>query len=176
MRERRKQESLQNVNSKPSVSSLADKDKDKDKDKEERTNKTPLGIKSVGLTSDEDQTETGDDSTVVALKPKKPKASRRSRKVPADFQFTVEMREWALEHDIGPELARAEWPKFKDYEFAQPKSDWPAVWRNWMRKAKEREYEQNQKGRGTGDTRHDAAEARRQRLRVRAGLPPTPSG
>jgi hypothetical protein len=52
------------------------------------------------------------------------------------------MRDWAKEHV--PHLAgQGETEKFIDYWRAQPgqrgvKLDWPATWRNWMRRAAER--------------------------------------
>lgn len=30
---------------------------------------------------------------------------------------------------------KAETEAFRDYEFSRPYSDWPATWRNWIRKA-----------------------------------------
>ena len=34
--------------------------------------------------------------------------------------------------------AEAEAAKFRDFEFAKPRSDWPATWRNWIRTARDR--------------------------------------
>lgn len=58
----------------------------------------------------------------------------RTRKVPADFTVTPEMRMWAAAECPGVDVDR-ETAKFRDHEFANPKSDWPATWRNWMRRA-----------------------------------------
>jgi len=49
---------------------------------------------------------------------------RRSRRCPPDWQPP-------------PDADVREVAKFRDHEFAQPKSDWDAAWRNWKRKAAE---------------------------------------
>ncbi len=45
------------------------------------------------------------------------------------------MRTWAGKECSGIDVDR-ETATFKDYTFASAKTDWPATWRNWMRKAK----------------------------------------
>lgn len=61
------------------------------------------------------------------------RAPRAARQAPAHFTVTNEMREWAQENcpevDVDGETAR-----FRDHEFAQPHSNWPAAWRNWLRR------------------------------------------
>jgi uncharacterized protein YdaU (DUF1376 family) len=69
--------------------------------------------------------------------PVKPaRKTKGSRRVPEDFTVTDEMAEWAQE---GAPLVdwRRETEKFRDWEFKHPRSDWPATWRTWMRKAQE---------------------------------------
>lgn len=61
----------------------------------------------------------------------KPRASKRC---PADFQVTKELREWAEAECPGVDLMR-ETASFRDYTFAKAYSDWPATWRNWIRRS-----------------------------------------
>lgn len=58
--------------------------------------------------------------------------SRRSRRAPADFAVSDEHRRLAAERDVDLD---AELAKFRDHEFANPRSDWPATFRNWLRSA-----------------------------------------
>jgi hypothetical protein len=60
--------------------------------------------------------------------------SRSSRRCPADFSPDLVYAKSQIP-DINAEEEAA---KFKDYEFAKPRSDWPAAWRNWIRRCKER--------------------------------------
>ena len=64
--------------------------------------------------------------------PRKLGAARK--KAPDDFEITDAMREWALKSCPGVDLDR-ETESFKDYTFASAKTDWPATWRNWIRKS-----------------------------------------
>jgi hypothetical protein len=65
-------------------------------------------------------------------KPAKP--ARGSKRVPADFVVTDEMRAWAAKDAPLADIER-ETEKFRDWEFAHSRTDWPATWRTWMRKA-----------------------------------------
>lgn len=58
---------------------------------------------------------------------------RRLRRAPADWEPRPEDRNVARGIDLATELA-----KFRDHEFATPRSDWHACWRNWLRTAAER--------------------------------------
>lgn len=58
--------------------------------------------------------------------------SRRSRRAPADFLPSDEHRRLAAERDVDLD---GELAKFRDHEFANPRSDWPATFRNWLRSA-----------------------------------------
>lgn len=44
------------------------------------------------------------------------------------------MRAWARTEAPDVDLER-ETAKFRDHQFRQAYTDWPAVWRNWMRRA-----------------------------------------
>jgi hypothetical protein len=58
---------------------------------------------------------------------------RPSRRPPAGFAPDLAFARAEL-----PDIdAEAEAAKFCDFEFAKPRSDWPATWRNWVRGAKE---------------------------------------
>lgn len=75
---------------------------------------------------------------------RRPRAQARERgtRLPDDFEVTAEMVAWAREHT--PDVnGRYETSKFIDYWRGKSgkdatKTDWPATWRNWMRKASER--------------------------------------
>lgn len=68
----------------------------------------------------------------------KQKLAARKMKIPNPFLLTAEMRAWAAESVPGVEL-KTETEKFVDYwrGEAKTKADWPATWRNWMRKAQQ---------------------------------------
>lgn len=68
----------------------------------------------------------------------KPKPAARKTKIPNPFLLTAEMRAWAAESVPGVDL-KTETEKFVDYwrGEAKTKADWPATWRNWMRKAQQ---------------------------------------
>lgn len=58
---------------------------------------------------------------------------KRSRRVPKDFSPDLGFAESVL-----PDIdASAEAAKFRDWEFKTPRSDWAAVWRNWISNCKE---------------------------------------
>jgi hypothetical protein len=66
--------------------------------------------------------------------------SPRGARVPDPFPLTEELKEWAREN--APGIGWGEHEKFMDYWRGAPgqrgvKLDWPATWRNWMRKAAE---------------------------------------
>lgn len=68
----------------------------------------------------------------------KEKPAPRKTKIPTPFMLTAEMRTWASESVPGVDL-KSETEKFVDYwrGEAKTKADWPATWRNWMRKAQQ---------------------------------------
>ena len=64
----------------------------------------------------------------------KPAVGRRpTRKCPDNFEVTDEMRAWAAESAPLADIDLAT-EKFRDYTFKNAMSDWPATWRNWIRK------------------------------------------
>jgi hypothetical protein len=65
----------------------------------------------------------------------RPRKRAATRTCPDDFELTVEMIGWAEKNCPGVDVDR-ETAAFKDYTFANGKTDWVKTWRNWMRKAK----------------------------------------
>jgi hypothetical protein len=64
----------------------------------------------------------------------KPKRAKRASRVPRDFNPDVDLARSLLpDADV-----EAEVQKFRDWEFKTPRSDWPAVWRGWLQRCKER--------------------------------------
>jgi hypothetical protein len=63
------------------------------------------------------------------------KGRRRSRSVPPDFAVSDQLKRWATE--TRPDLD-IDWEieKFRDHEFKDPKTDWGAAFRNWVRNAR----------------------------------------
>lgn len=57
------------------------------------------------------------------------------KRAPADFLVTDEMRTWAASRTPGVDIER-ETEAFRDHEYRNGKTDWPAAWRSWMRKAR----------------------------------------
>jgi hypothetical protein len=69
--------------------------------------------------------------------PKAPTDKRRaSKRCPNDFEVTDDMKAWAAENCPNVDLAR-QTAAFRDHEFKTAKRDWPAAWRNWMRRAQD---------------------------------------
>jgi hypothetical protein len=92
--------------------------------------------------------------------------ARPTRKCPPTFVVTDQMRAWAAEKHPTADID-AETEAFRDYTFARSMTDWPATWRNWIRKSKPKggyrsltKYEQSMKALeewGTHDTGSDQA-------------------
>lgn len=96
------------------------------KPKEEPKDQEPDSLRSSGRTKPR--------STPSA------RSGNAGTRIPDDFAVTAEMIEWAREHT--PLVGRAETDAFVDYWKSTPgakgkKLDWPATWRNWMRRAQE---------------------------------------
>lgn len=64
---------------------------------------------------------------------------RASRRAPKDFRIDDELKKWLRNNHIDLHLAQSELEKFLDYEFGRAYSDWPATFRNWIRRAVERQ-------------------------------------
>jgi len=79
------------------------------------------------LAREEKRREEKKEKTLVAVAP-------RARRVPGDFVVTQELIGWAALKAPSVDLD-SETEAFKDWEFKTARSDWPAAWRAWMRKA-----------------------------------------
>lgn len=91
------------------------------------TNQEPL------TTNQEPETKKEQDQKPL---PSSPAKTARKTKIPDPFMLTAEMRQWAA--DTAPAVdVRSETENFVDYwrGEAKTKADWPATWRNWMRRA-----------------------------------------
>src|SRR6185369_4650674 len=60
---------------------------------------------------------------------------RGTRKCPADFAVTDELKAFAIGLGVDWQYETA---KFRDWTFATTATDWPGRWRNWMRKTAEK--------------------------------------
>lgn len=72
---------------------------------------------------------------------------RGAKRAPADFAVTAEMEAWARENTPLVDW-RHETEQFRDWEFRQLRTDWPATWRSWMRKQQKRHEELGTSARG----------------------------
>jgi phage replication O-like protein O len=66
--------------------------------------------------------------------PPNPPAKRGSKRVPEDFAVTPDMLEWA-QKTVPSVDVEFETGNFRDHEYKQAHTDWPAAWRKWMRNA-----------------------------------------
>jgi hypothetical protein len=79
---------------------------------------------------------------------------KRARQIPEDFKVTTVMREWAASQDMHVDLD-LETARMIDHFKAngEPKADWIATWRNWIRRAPQFN------GNGNGNGRKDQTKA-----------------
>ena len=100
-----------------------------------RREKTSRTERDNSVTREEKRREEID---IPPLIPPAEKPSAKKSKIPSPFLVTGEMRAWAAESAPGVDL-KTETEKFVDYwrGEAKTKADWPATWRNWMRKAQQ---------------------------------------
>lgn len=102
--------------------------------------------------ADKDRTETGKDEdetqTRVRVDKKKPTVSvARGSRLPADWSPGPEGEAYAESRGLINGRMAEEAEKFRDWFIAQPgqrgmKTDWPATWRTWVRKAAEQSSSQ----------------------------------
>ena len=69
-----------------------------------------------------------------------PDPPKRATRLPPDFVFDMA---YPKAQGLAPKIAEREAERFRDYWAAQPghegiKADWPATWRNWVRRAADR--------------------------------------
>lgn len=90
----------------------------------------PLGPANSDATREDPPSDSDSDSD--SNKNKSKSARRRASRVPADFSPDLSLASEVPGIDIAVEAQ-----KFRDWEFRTPRSDWPAAWRNWIRRCKE---------------------------------------
>lgn len=93
------------------------------------------------------------------------KAPRASRKCPASFLVEGELQRWARAEVPAVDI-RAETAKMRDHTFRTAMTDWPATWRNWMRKAND---ELARRPGGSLSAKEKERERKRKRLAVMTG-------
>jgi hypothetical protein len=86
---------------------------------------------------------------------------KSTRRAPSDFTLTEERLTFATAAGLADEAAKVEFDKLRDYEFARGRSDWDAVWRNWVRTAVAHASNGNGAGKSTDDWFAPAAVAAR---------------
>jgi hypothetical protein len=92
----------------------------------------------------------------ITAKPKKP--SNRGSRLSPDWYLPKAWGEWALEAGASQDMIRSEADVFKDYWRGKSgkdgtKADWLATWRNWIRRAIERNG-----GKANGSTSRNSTE------------------
>jgi hypothetical protein len=85
----------------------------------------------------------------------------RGTRLTDDFTVTDEMRSWAHDQGYADRWIDAATASFADYWRAQPgqrgvKTDWPATWRNWLRREAERGRPLAAAGAGAGSSTRPA--------------------
>ncbi len=93
---------------------------------------------------------------------------RPTKKCPADFEVSAELRAWAASKGYSPDFIQRQTEIFLNHEFKTARKDWPACWRNWLMRA---EGYQNANQSRTSSPASDN-KARRNKSRIAAGLPP----
>ena len=117
--------------------------------------------------STETQHDSTDSTKVEAVSSKQKVVGRGARRAPKDFVVTMAMYEWAeTECQVSAAQVQQETAIFMDHEFAKPRKDWQAVWRNWIRRAKKWSKDEKAKS-------GDSFDAKLAGLRKRAGLDQT---
>lgn len=66
--------------------------------------------------------------------PKDGSRARPAKRCPTEFVVTPEMRAWAEGEHPGLDVD-AQTAEFRDHEYKTARSDWPASWRNWIRRS-----------------------------------------
>ena len=64
------------------------------------------------------------------------RAKRASKKCPADFSITDDLRAWAATEAPSVDI-ESETKRFKDHTFNHTRTDWTGTWRNWMRRCQD---------------------------------------
>jgi hypothetical protein len=89
---------------------------------------------TVTLRPSESDTDT--DTETEKRERARPARPAPRKRCPTEFQITPELMAWASVNAPDVNIDR-ETSKFRDWEFKAARSDWPATWRTWMRRAQE---------------------------------------
>ena len=73
------------------------------------------------------------------------KTKRPARRAPRDFEASEKILDFGRQHGFSDSEILEEVEGFKDHEFARPKTDWDATFRNWLRKSEQWKSKQPQK-------------------------------
>lgn len=123
-------------------------------------------VEEVGVGGNSPHPPSGDSPPKRSSKPREagtPAAKQRGSRLPDGWQPSESLLVWAGTEF--PDLdVRRETEKFRDYWVGKPgkdgvKQDWPATWRNWMRRAAE-----YRPANGQGSAKFGSDEERRKRL------------
>jgi len=103
--------------------------------------KTPDRGVNITITNHQEPSVTISKDICVAVAPT-PKISKGTR-LPVDWQLPKELGNFALEQGLSRDMVIREAEKFRDHWIAQSgqkgvKADWPATWRNWIRRNAEK--------------------------------------
>lgn len=80
------------------------------------------------------QTKPEEKSPPLRSGPKDGSRARPAKRCPTEFVVTQEMRAWAESECPGLNVD-AQTAEFRDHEYRTARSDWPASWRNWIRRS-----------------------------------------
>jgi uncharacterized protein YdaU (DUF1376 family) len=103
----------------------------------------PTELRSKKEEVREEVTSPGAVTTPTTVVAQREKRAARARRCPKDFCVSASTVAWIAQEMKGtrPETAMAwatrELAKFKDHEFNNPRSDWEATFRNWLRRCVE---------------------------------------
>jgi hypothetical protein len=102
--------------------------------KDEMSHGTTMGQTRDSGGTDDTGTGTGTGTGLDTSLRSVERVPRASRKCPAGFEVTDDLRAWAAGEVPGVNL-RFETDKFRDHTYKTAMTDWAGAWRNWMRNA-----------------------------------------
>ena len=91
------------------------------------------------------RTRTADLILVASRHDPESTTKRPTKRAPKDFEASESVLEFGRQHGFSESEILDEIAAFKDHEFARAKKDWPATFRNWLRKSKQWKSERPQK-------------------------------
>lgn len=94
------------------------------------------GASSYQSDQEQEQEQIGAEAPVPAKPSSEETKKRPSRRCPSTFEVSEDLKAWASTECPGVNVEQ-QTKAFRDYEFRNSHTDWPATWRTWMRKAHE---------------------------------------